>query len=84
MDSDESRSLRAANSLRCFTGRFTELSDLELPNSTVTGFNFVCVGNLAFMGEGEVIGGVDVDFVGVIILDGWGVSSSWRGSHERR
>ena len=52
MDSDESRSLRAANSLRCFTGRFTELSDLELPNSTVTGFNFVCVGNLAFMGGG--------------------------------
>ena len=36
MSRDGSRSLRAAKILRCFTGRFTELSDSELPNSTVT------------------------------------------------
>ena len=40
MDRDESRSLRAVKSLRCFTGIFTELSDSELPNSTVTGVTY--------------------------------------------
>ena len=29
--------LSAANSSRCFTGSFTELSESELPNSMVTG-----------------------------------------------
>ena len=41
IDSDESRSLRAANDLRCFTGRFTELSESELLNSTVTGVTYL-------------------------------------------
>ena len=37
MDKEGSRSFRAAKSLRCLTGRFTELSESELPNLTVTG-----------------------------------------------
>ena len=41
MDSDDSRSLRAVNNVRCFTGMFTELPDLELPNSTVTGVAYL-------------------------------------------
>ena len=34
-DSEGSRNLRAANNVQFFTGKFTELSDSELPNSTV-------------------------------------------------
>ena len=34
---DESSSLMAMEIFRCFTGRFTEFSDSELPNSTVIG-----------------------------------------------
>ena len=37
MNKEGSRILRAANSLRCLTGTFTEFSESELPNSTVTG-----------------------------------------------
>ena len=37
MEIDRSRILSAANNLRCFTEKFTELSESELPNSTVTG-----------------------------------------------
>ena len=37
MDKEGSRILRAANSSRCLTGRFTEFSESELPNSTVSG-----------------------------------------------
>ena len=40
MNSDGSRSLRAVNNTRCFTGRFTELFDSELPNSMVTGVTY--------------------------------------------
>ena len=40
MDRDGSRSLKAVNSLRCFLGRFTELSDSEFSNSTVTGVKY--------------------------------------------
>ena len=36
-DIEGSRILKTANKLRCFTGRFTELSESKLPNSTVTG-----------------------------------------------
>ena len=37
MEINGSRSFKAANSFRYFTGRFTELSALELPNSMLTG-----------------------------------------------
>ena len=37
MEIDGSKTFKAANNFRCFTGRFTELSESELPNSTVTG-----------------------------------------------
>ena len=37
IDVGGSRSLSRAYSLRCFTGRFTELSESELPNSMMTG-----------------------------------------------
>ena len=46
MDSEGSRSLRVANNLRCFTVRFTELSDSELLNSTVTGVTYLSLINL--------------------------------------
>ena len=36
-DIDRSRSFKAANSFRCFTGSFTKLSASELQNSMVTG-----------------------------------------------
>ena len=80
MDSDGSRSLRAANSLRYFTGRFTELSNSELPNSMVTGVTYRSLMNLisaawamwcSYMGGG-VIGDVGVSSVGLVIMDGWG------------
>ena len=35
MEADGSRSLMMMKIFRCFTSRLTELSDLELPNSTV-------------------------------------------------
>ena len=37
IDAERSRSLIARNIFLCFTGRFTEVSDSELPNSTVIG-----------------------------------------------
>ena len=40
MDSDESKSLRAGNNVGYFTGRCIELSELELPNSAVTGVTY--------------------------------------------
>ena len=46
MNSDGSRSLRVTNSLRCFTGIFTELSDSELQNATVTGVTYRSLMNL--------------------------------------
>ena len=95
IDSDGSRILRVANNLWCFTGRFTELSDSELPSSTVMGvayrslrnFNFGCVGNLASICEGGVAGGVGGAFIELIILDDWGsfvgVFRVGGGSHDR-
>ena len=69
MDRDGSKHLRAAKSLRCFAGRFTELSDSELPNSTVTGMTYRSLMNIisAFIGVGEVIDEVDVFCIGLII-----------------
>ena len=46
VDSEGLRSLRAANSLQRFTGRFTKLSDPELPNSTMTGLTYLSLMNL--------------------------------------
>ena len=37
IDAEESRSLIARKIFLCFTGRFTEFFDSELPNSTVIG-----------------------------------------------
>lgn len=37
MERDWSKNLRATNNVRYFTGRFTELSISELPNSMMTG-----------------------------------------------
>ena len=41
MDIDGSKSLRAANNVRCFTGKCTQLFESELPNSTVTGMTYL-------------------------------------------
>ena len=46
IDSDGSRRLRAVNDIRCFARKFTELSDSELPNSTVTGVTHRSLMNL--------------------------------------
>ena len=46
IDSDISKNLRVANNLRCFTGIFTELSDSELQNATVTGVTYRSLMNL--------------------------------------
>ena len=80
MDGEGSRSLRAANNLRCFTGRFTKLSDSELPNSTLTGVTYLSLKNLisvvweiwrSYVGGGRVFVGVSGSFIGLIILNGW-------------
>ena len=46
MDIDGSNSLRAANNVRCFTGKCTELFESELPNSTVTGMTYLPLLNI--------------------------------------
>ena len=46
IDVDESRSLIAVKSLRCFTGIFTVLSESELPNLMVTGVVYRLFTNL--------------------------------------
>lgn len=40
MEKEGSRILSAANSLRCFTGRLTEFSESEVPNSMMTGVTY--------------------------------------------
>ena len=40
MEIDGSRSFKVANNSRCFAGRFTELSESELPNLAVTGVTY--------------------------------------------
>ena len=42
---DVSKTFKAANNIRCFTGTFTELSESELPNSTVTGVMYQLLTN---------------------------------------
>ena len=46
IDAEESRSLIARNIFLCFTGRFTEFSDSELPNSAVIGVVYRLLINL--------------------------------------
>ena len=46
MNSDGLRSLRVANTLRYFTGKFTELSNSEFPNLTVMGVTYRSLRNL--------------------------------------
>ena len=40
MEIDGSRIFKVANNFRCFMGRFTELSESELPNFAVTGVTY--------------------------------------------
>ena len=79
MNKEGSRILRAANSLRCLTGRFTEFSESELPNSTVTGVTYITIVdkfyfgsmcNSAFICGGGVFGGIICCLVDLIILIG--------------
>ena len=96
MNSDGSRSLRVTNSLRCFTGIFTELSDSELSNSTVTGVTYLSLMNLisAAMeiwrsyvcvrgGGGGGVGGYVEFLLNWSFLVVGRVSSGWRG-YDRR
>ena len=46
IDADGSRSLMAMKIFLCFTGRLTEFSDSELPNSTVIGVTWRLLVNL--------------------------------------
>ena len=45
MEIDGSKTFKAANNFRCFTGRFTELSESELPNSTMAGVTYQSLTN---------------------------------------
>ena len=59
-DSEGSRNLRAANNVQFFTGKFTELSDPELPNSTVMEKTYLSLMNLisvAWAIRGSYMGG---------------------------
>ena len=70
MDSDGSRRLRAVNNLRCFTGRFTDLSDSELPDSTVTGVTYHSLRNLIRLREQfgvHMWGGSLVESMGLLL-----------------
>ena len=42
MNKEGSRRFRVAKRVRCLRGRFTELSESELPNSTVTWVTYRC------------------------------------------
>ena len=91
IDKDGSRSVRTVKSLRCFTEKFTELSDLELPNSTVTEviyrslMNFISAAWVMWRSYvvGGVIGGVSVVFCWIDHFGRLGEFrqdvSSWRG-----
>ena len=84
IDKDGSRSVRTVKSLRCFTETFTELSDLELPNSTVTEVIYRSLMNFIsaawVMWRSYVVGGV-IGGVGVVFC--WIGHFGWLGEFRR-